>query len=98
MSLHLARLIKQRKEVIGNMGQIIHNTIRVYTSSPRKLDWILKWGYNNNKNIRAVASGVGDRGTTYILFLATDDLFECIDIYNSRQQDEYMEHEKLREY
>ena len=76
------------------MGQIIHNTIRIYTSSPRKLDWLLKYGYNNDKDIRAVASGVGDRGTTYILFLATEDLFECINEYNSRKQ----ETEQLREY
>ncbi|MGL5327889.1 MAG: hypothetical protein ACRDD7_01385 [Peptostreptococcaceae bacterium] len=88
------------------MGQIIHNTIRIYTSSPRKLDWILKYGYNNDKDICAVASGIGDRGTTYILFIATDDLFEAIDMYNDRQDEysykeyigEYRQEESLREY
>lgn len=64
--------------------QIINNTIRIYTSNYRKIDFILKYGYNHNKDIRCVAAGVADINS-YLLFLATDDFFEALALYNEKQ-------------
>lgn len=62
--------------------QIIRNTIRCYSSNPRKLDYILKRTVNERLNIKCVGAGVGDRGTIYLLFVATEDFFSVLNDFN----------------
>ena len=66
--------------------QIINNTIKLYTSNPRKIDYIFKRAYNENLDVKCVGSGVGDRGTAYILVLGTDDLSRVINDFNKKQE------------
>ena len=77
------------------MGQIINNTIRVYTTNPRKIDWILKYAYNNNKDIKCVGAGVGERNNPYILFISSSDFLESLRIWDSKFVNV---EENLREY
>ena len=65
--------------------QVINNTIKVYFNNAKKLDFILKYAYNKNKDIRCVGAGVGDRGGTYLLFISSDDLFECLKIWKDKE-------------
>lgn len=63
--------------------QVIKDTIKVYTTNPRKLDYILKYGYNNGVDICTVGAGVGERGNTYILFLSNNAFFEALEEWES---------------
>lgn len=74
--------------------QVIENSIRIYFNNSKKLDFILKYAYNKNKDIRCVGAGIGDRGGTYLLFLSSDDLFMCLEEFNNRT----MKSERIREY
>ena len=65
--------------------QVINNTIKVYFNNAKKLDFILKYAYNKNKDIRCVGAGVGDRAGTYLLFISSDDLFECLEIWEDKE-------------
>lgn len=67
------------------MGQIINNTIKVYvTGNTKKLDFILKYAYNKGMDIKCVGAGIGDRGGNYILFVANESLFSCLDEWARR--------------
>lgn len=75
--------------------QVIKNTIKVYFNNAKKLDFILKYAYNKNKDIKCVGAGVGDRGGTYLLFLHSDSLLEAIELWENRFTELK---ESLREY
>ena len=65
--------------------QQISGTIRIYWNSSKKIDFIMKQTYNKGLDIRCVGAGISkDTGNTYLLFLASDDLFLCLEEFNNR--------------
>lgn len=76
--------------------QVIKNTIKVYFNNAKKVDFIMKYAYNNKKDIRCVGAGISkETGNTYLLFLSTEDFFGCIEEWNNRMVES---EEILREY